>query len=320
MKIVILDGNYANPGDVSWDEIYSLGDVTIYEHTPPELVVSRISDAEIVLLNKIILTSEIFDACPNLKYIGIMATGYNIIDLKAADDHNITVCNVPAYSTTNVVQHTFALLLELCNRTYEHSRSVAAGEWNTNQGFCYWKTAPMELCGKTLGLVGFGQIGRGVAMVASAFGMKVIACAAHKRESDIDGVKMAELSKVLCQSDIISLHCPLTEANTKMINADSIAQMKPGAIVINTARGGLVDESDVAKALISGRLAGYAADVLTDEPPINGSPLIGAQNCIITPHYAWASVECRKRLITAVAENIRCFIEGHPQNVVTTKK
>jgi glycerate dehydrogenase len=320
MKIVILDGYYANPGDVSWEEIFNLGDVTIYEHTPPELVLSRIGDAEIVLLNKILFTNEIFNACPNLKYIGIMATGYNIIDLKAADDHNITVCNVPSYSTSSVVQHTFALLLELCNRTCEHSRSVAAGDWSKNQGFCYWKTAPVELWGKTMGLVGFGQIGRGVARVASAFGMKVLACAAHKRDSDIDGVKMAELSEVLSQSDIISLHCPLTQANTKMINSESLAKMKSGIILINTARGGLVDESAVAEALNSGRLAGYAADVLTEEPPINGSALIGAPNCIITPHYAWASVECRRRLISAVAENIRCFIEGHPQNVITTNK
>lgn len=320
MKIVILDGYYANPGDVSWDELFSLGDVTIYEHTPPELVVSRIGDAEIVLINKIIFSDEIFNACPSLKYIGIMATGYNIIDLKAADEHHITVCNVPAYSTSSVVQHTFALLLELCNRTCEHSRSVAAGDWSKNQGFCYWKTAPVELWGKTLGLVGFGQIGQGVARVASAFGMKVLACAAHKRKSDVDGVKMAELSEVLCQSDIISLHCPLTETNTKIINAESLAKMKPGVILINTARGGLVDESAVAGALHTGRLAGYAADVLTDEPPVNGSPLIGAPNCIITPHNAWASVECRRRLISAVAENIRCFIEGNPQNVVNTKK
>lgn len=319
MKIVILDGYCANPGDLSWQPIAALGELTVYDRTPPELVIERARDADAVLMNKIVFTGEMLDQCPKLKFIGIMATGYNIIDLAAANAHGVTVCNVPAYSTASVVQHTFALLLELCARTGEHSESVIRGDWSRNPDFCYWLRSPTELWGKTLGLVGFGQIGRGVAEVALAFGMKVMACAAHKKP-DTDGVTMTDLRGVLTGCDIISLHCPLTAENAEMINAEAISQMKSGAILINTARGGLVNERDLAAALNSGALAGYAADVLAEEPPRGGSPLIGAKNCILTPHIAWASSECRQRLIAVVAENLRCYAAGHPQNVVNKLK
>lgn len=320
MKIVVLDGYAANPGDIGWAELFKLGDVTVYDRTPPELVVERIGNAEAVLMNKVIFTEQIFESCPKLKYIGIMATGYNIIDLSAASSHAVTVCNVPAYSTPSVVQHSFALLLELCSRTGQHAQSVAEGRWNINPDFCYCDTPLVELCGKTMGLIGFGQIGKGVAKVAVSFGMNVLACASHPRSSsEIDGVSYTDLDEVLKSSDIISLHCPLTSDNAGLICFDTISKMKDGAIIINTARGGLVNEADVAEALYSGKLSGYAADVLTDEPPVNGSPLIGAPNCILTPHIAWAPLESRRRLITVAVDNLKMFIEGNPQNVVNKK-
>lgn len=321
MKIVVLDKYAANPGDIGLDELFSLGDVTVYDRTPAELVTERIGDAEIVLMNKIRISDEIMSQCSHLKYIGIMATGYNIIDIKAANSHGITVCNVPAYSTPSVVQHTFALLLELCMRTGEHAGSVESGKWSACPDFCYWDKPLVELSGKTMGLIGFGQIGTGVAKVATSFGMDVLACAAHRRESSgMDNVKFTDLEEVLCSSDVISLHCPLTDNNKNLICGYTINKMKDGVILINTARGALVNETDTAQALISGKLGGYAADVLTDEPPINGSPLIGAPNCFITPHIAWASLECRRRLIAEVVKNVRCFIEGRPQNVVNKTK
>lgn len=317
MKIVVLDGYAANPGDIGWEELHKLGDVTVYDRTPPELVASRIGSAQAVLMNKIIINDEIFNRCPNLKYIGIMATGYNIIDLQAANAHGVTVCNVPAYSTPSVVQHTFALLLELCARTGMHADGVAQGRWSRNPDFCYWEAPLVELSGKAMGLIGFGQIGKGVANAAVSFGMDVLACAAHPRASSgIEGVSFTDLGDIIERSDIISLHCPLTDENKGMICSDTIQKMKDGAIIINTARGALVNEADVADALRSGKLGGYAADVLTEEPPVSGSPLIGAPNSIITPHIAWAPLETRKRLISVAIENLSRYIQGDPQNVV----
>ncbi len=317
MKIVVLESYAVNPGDISWDSLCELGDVTLYDHTPKELVAERIRDADFVLLNKIEFTAALMDECKNLKYIGELATGYNNIDLKSATERGITVCNIPSYSTPSVVQHTFALLLELCMHTGLHSNGVMAGKWNTSRDFCYWETPLMELSGKTMGIIGFGQIGQSVAKTAVCYGMKVVACAAHPRaESGIDGVSMVTLDEVLSQSDVISLHCPLTQENKGLICADTISKMRDGVIIINTARGGLVNEQDVTDALTSGKLRGFAADVLTKEPPVNGSPLFGAPNCVITPHIAWAPIESRKRLISIATENVRAFIDGHPQNKV----
>lgn len=317
MKLVVLESHAVNPGDISWDSLNEFGDVTIYDHTPFELVAERIHDADIVLVNKIEFSAALMDGSRNLKYIGECATGYNNIDVRAASERGITVCNIPSYSTPSVAQHTFALLLELCMHTGLHSAGVMAGKWTNSRDFCYWEKPLMELSGKTMGIIGFGEIGKAVAKIAVCFGMKVIACAARPRaESGIEGVTMATLDEVLSQSNVISLHCPLTQENKGLICADSISKMREGAIVINTARGGLVDERDVADSLNSGKLSGFAADVLTQEPPVNGSPLFGAPNCIITPHIAWAPIESRKRLISIATENVRSFIGGHSQNKV----
>ncbi len=317
MKIVILDAYAINPGDISWDSLAELGDAEIYDRTPSELALERIRDAEIVLVNKTEFTGELMDRCAKLKYIGELATGYNNIDLRAATERGITVCNIPAYSTPSVVQHTFALLLELCMHTGKHSEGVMSGKWGRNADFCYWDAPLMELSGKTLGIIGFGQIGRSVAKAAVCFGMKVIACAAHqKSESGIDGVTMTSIDEVLCTSDIVSLHCPLTAENKGLICRNTIAKMRDGVIIINTARGGLINEQDTADALLSGKLGGFAADVLTKEPPKDGSPLFGCPNCIITPHIGWAPIESRKRLVSIAADNVRAFLDGHPQNKV----
>ncbi len=317
MEIVVLEGHAVNRGDISWDSLCSLGEVKIYDYTPSELILERTRYADMVLLNRIEFTAALMDECKNLKYIGENATGYNNIDIRAASERGITVCNIPAYSTPSVVQHTFALLLELCTNTALHSNSVMAGNWNNSKDFCYWETPLMELSGKTMGIIGFGQIGKEVAKVAVCFGMNVLACSAHQRESSgIDGVSIASLDEILDNSDIISLHCPLTNENRGLICAESISRARDGAIIINTARGDLVNEQDVADALYSGKLRGFAADVLTKEPPVNGSPLFGAPNCIVTPHIAWAPIESRKRLVNIATENVRAYIDGHPQNIV----
>lgn len=317
MKIVILEGSAVNPGDLSWESLEELGEVTVYDRTPPELAAARIGDAELALVNKTAFTAELMDACPRLRYIGELATGYNNIDLAAASARGITVCNIPAYSTPSVVQHTFALLLELCMRTGQHSDGVMAGKWSRSPNFSYWEAPLIELSGKTLGLIGFGQIGQAVAKTAVCFGMRVLACAARPRtESGIDGVEMATFDEVLENADVISLHCPLTAENRELIRKETIARMRDGAIIINTARGGLVNEQDVAEALLSGKLGGFAADVLTQEPPVDGSLLFGCPNCVITPHIAWVPVESRKRLIAIAAENVRAFLDGHPHNTV----
>ena len=317
MKIVVLEGHAVNPGDLSWDGLSQFGDLTIYEHTPIELISERISDADIVLVNKIEFSAAIMDGCKNLKYIGELATGYNNIDIKAAKERGITVCNIPAYSSPSVAQHTFALLLELCMHTGLHSNGVMAGKWNECPDFCYWETPLIELSGKTMGIIGFGQIGKAVAKIAVSFGMKVIACAAHPRaESGVDGVSMVTMEELISSSDVISLHCPLTQENKGFICTETISKMRDGVIVINTARGLLVNEQDVTDALTSGKMRGFASDVLAKEPPVNGSPLFGAPNCIITPHIAWAPIESRKRLMNTAIENVRAFLSGELQNKV----
>ena len=317
MKIIVLDGFAANPGDISWDELNSIGDVRIYDRSPRETVAERIGDAEIILVNKVIIDEEIMSQCPKLHYIGLFSTGYNIIDLEAAKSRQITVCNVPAYSTAAVVQHTFALLFELSAHTALHSESVRSGRWSDCVDFCFWDKPLMELAGKTLGLVGFGQIGSSVAKVAVALGMKVLACAKHARQDPgIEGIQFTDYETVLKSSDIISLHCPQTQENLNMINIDSIAKMKDGVVLLNTARGGLINESDLAKALHSGKVSGFGADVLASEPPDKNCPLIGAPNTVITPHIAWAPLETRERLIGIALENLRAFLRGTPQNTV----
>lgn len=318
MKIVVLDGYAANPGDISWEPLCLLGEAAIYDHTPPEKLAERIGGAEIVIANKTPMGEEIFSKCPSIRYIGLLSTGYNIIDLDAARRHGITVCNVPAYSTAAVVQHTFALLFELCAHTGLHSESVRAGKWSQCRDFCYWEKPLIELAGKTLGVIGFGQIGTGVARAAAAFGMNVLACAKRPREaSGIDGVEMTDFETLLRRSDIISLHCPLTPENANMISAGTIAKMKDGVIILNTARGGLVYEPDLAKALKAGKVAAFGADVLTSEPPEESNPLITAPNTVITPHIAWAPQETRERLINIAIENVRAFLDGRPQNIVS---
>ena len=317
MKIVVLEAYAVSHADLSWDGLKSLGETVIYDSTPPELIVERIGDAEIVLQNRVSFTAALMDKCKKLRFIGENATGYNNIDIKAARERGITVCNIPAYSSPSVAQHTFALLLELCMHTGLHSNGVMAGKWNECLDFCYWETPLIELSGKTMGIIGFGQIGRAVATIAVSFGMKVIACAAHPRaESGVDGVSMVTMEELISSSDVISLHCPLTQENKGFICTETISKMRDGVIVINTARGLLVNEQDVTDALTSGKMRGFASDVLAKEPPVNGSPLFGAPNCIITPHIAWAPIESRKRLMNTAIENVRAFLSGEPQNKV----
>lgn len=317
MKIVVLDGYASNPNDIGWEALFSLGDVTVYDRTPAHKLLERIGDAEVLLVNKINLGEEVFSACPNLKYVGLLSTGYNIVDLQAANLHGITVSNVPAYSTPSVTQHTFSLILELCMHTGAHSATVHQGKWCRSPDYCYWDAPLTELSGKTLGLIGFGQIGKAVARVALCLGMKVVACASRPRaESGVEGVTMLSFPELLSVSDIISLHCPQTENNLNMICEETIAKMKNGVFIINTARGGLINEADLARALISGKVGGFGADVLMREPPAEDCPLLSAPNTVITPHIAWAPLESRRRLIAIATENVRMFLNGHPQNTV----
>ena len=315
MKIVILDAYAANPGDLSWDEFAALGELTVYDRTAPEDVAARIGDAEVVFINKVRLTDEIFAACPNLKLVSILATGYNIVDLAAAKRRGITVCNVPGYSTRAVVQMTFALLLEICQQVGLHSGAVHTGRWQTCPDFCFWDRPLIELDGKTMGIVGYGAIGSAVGTVAQALGMKLLVTARHEKPVP-EGARFVSLPELLAQSDVVSLHCPQTAENARMIDAGALAQMKDGAILINTARGGLLDEQAVADALRSGKLLAAGMDVVSAEPIRADNPLLTAPNCFLTPHIAWAPLETRRRLQTISAENLRAFLAGKPQNVV----
>lgn len=315
MKIVILESAAVNPGDLSWDCIRQFGDVTLYDRTKPEDAAARIGDADIVLINKTPITAKLLDACPNLKLICVEATGYNIVDCEAARKRNVLVCNVPAYSTDAVAQFTFSLLLEICNRVGQHDAFVRNGGWCKCPDFCYWETRQMELAGKTLGIIGFGKIGRKVGVIAEAFGMRVLA---YNRSRCAEGEAIGEyvdLDTLLKTSDIISLHCPLTEATAEIINASSLSKMKDGVILLNTARGGLVNEADLASALQAGKLQ-FAADVVSYEPIRQDNPLLGAPNCILTPHMAWAPIETRQRIIDITVENIRSYLNGTPIHIV----
>ena len=312
MKIVILDAYAANPGDLSWDEFAALGELTVYDRTAQEDAAARIGDAEVVFINKVRLTDEIFAACPNLKLVSILATGYNIVDLAAAKRRGITVCNVPGYSTRAVVQMTFALLLEICGL---HSGAVHTGRWQTCPDFCFWDRPLIELDGKTMGIVGYGAIGSAVGTVAQALGMKLLVTARHEKPVP-EGARFVSLPELLAQSDVVSLHCPQTAENAHMIDAGALAQMKDGAILLNTARGGLLDEQAVADALRSGKLLAAGMDVVSAEPIRADNPLLTAPNCFLTPHIAWAPLETRRRLQAISAENLRAFLAGKPQNVV----
>ena len=315
MKIVILDAYAANPGDLSWDEFAALGELTVYDRTAPEDVAARIGDAEVVFINKVRLTDEIFAACPNLKLVSILATGYNIVDLAAAKRRGITVCNVPGYSTRAVVQMTFALLLEICQQVGLHSGAVHTGQWQSCPDFCFWDRPLIELDGKTMGIVGYGAIGSAVGTVAQALGMKLLVTARHEKPVP-EGARFVSLPELLAQSDVVSLHCPQTAENARMIDAGALAQMKDGAILLNTARGGLLDEQAVADALRSGKLLAAGMDVVSAEPIRADNPLLTAPNCFLTPHIAWAPLETRRRLQAISAENLRAFLAGKPQSVV----
>jgi len=315
-KIVILDGHTLNPGDLSWSDFEQLGDLTVYERTAEADILRRIGDAEIVFTNKTPLTREKIFACPNLRYIGVLATGYNVVDADAARARGIPVSNIPAYGTDAVAQFSFALLLEICHHIGRHSDAVRAGRWSESPDFCFWETPLIELAGKTLGIVGFGRIGRATAKIARSFGMNVIA---HSRTETEEGRALTEyvpLDALYARSDVISLHCPLTDETRGMINRDSIARMKDGVILINTGRGPLIVERDLADALNAGKVYAAGLDVVSVEPIRSDNPLLYAKNCLITPHIAWAPKEARRRLMAIAVENLRSFLGGAPANIV----
>ncbi len=316
MKIVVLDGHALNPGDLSWDWLSEFGQVTVYERTAEAQAAERIGDAELVLLNKTPITAKLLDSCPNIRLICVLATGYNVVDCQAARQRGIPVCNVPDYGTAAVAQFTFSLLLELCNRVGHHDALAHDGTWSRCPDFCFWDTPQMELAGKTLGIIGFGRIGRAVGRIANAFGMKVIAYnRSHCPEGETIG-EYVDMDTLLKEADIISLHCPLTAENTGLINTHTIEKMKDGVILLNTARGGLIQESQLAQALKDGKIRGFAADVVSAEPIHQDNPLLTAPNCILTPHMAWAPIESRKRIIDCTIRSIRAFLAGKSVNTV----
>ncbi|WP_248924327.1 D-2-hydroxyacid dehydrogenase [Paenibacillus hamazuiensis] len=317
MNIVILDGYTLNPGDLSWQGLEKLGNVSIYERTPPDLVLERASGADILLTNKTPLHAEILAKLSDLQYIGVLATGYDVVDVNFAKQRNVVVTNVPGYGTDSVAQMVFALLLELCQNVKLHSDAVRSGEWAAGKDWCFWKTPLVELAGKTLGIVGYGQIGEQVARIGLAFGMKIVAFKRTMAESTpFPNFRWARLSELLEVSDVVSLHCPLTPETEGMINKASLAGMKSTAFLINTARGKLLVDEDLADALNRGVIAGAGLDVLSVEPPHGSNPLFKANNCIITPHIAWATKEARSRLLNTAVDNIRAFISGTMKNVV----
>lgn len=317
LKIVVLDSFALNPGDLSWDWLECLGDCEIYHRTPQNLISERCEGADIVLTNKTPLTAETLEKLPNLKYIALLSTGYNIVDCDYAKSRGIPVSNIPAYSTNAVAQLTFSLILEITNAVGLHSESVKSGDWTNCPDFCYWKTPLTELCGKTLGIVGFGQIGQAVADIAEAFKMNVIAVSGHETDqSHRKNFKWVDMGTLAKTSDIISFHCPLTEKTTNLVNKEFIDKCKDGAIIINTSRGPVVNDSDLADALNSGKLRGAGLDVLSVEPPKADNPLLTAKNCFITPHIAWAGFETRERLMDILRKNVTAYLNGNPQNVV----
>lgn len=318
MKIVILDGFTSNPGDLSWDKMETLGDLTVYEYTPNQTadVVERLKDCEIALTNKTVITAEIMEACPALRYIGVLATGYNVVDMKAAAEHGITVTNVPGYSTQAVAQQAFALLLDICSHAAHHSTEVHNGRWSRGRDFCFWDYPLIELDHKTAGIIGFGQTGKAIGRVAKAFGMRVITNGSHETPEGKAIGEYVSREQLLKESDVIFLACPLNEQTKDLVCKETIAQMKDGVILINTSRGGTIVEKDLAEALHSGKVYGAGVDVVSTEPARPDNPLLSCENCVITPHIAWATKEARGRLIDIASENVKCFLEGKAQNVV----
>ena len=316
MKIVVLDGYGLNPGDLSWESLESLGDVEIYPRTAPEDVIDRCFNAEIVLTNKVVFNKKTLVELPRLKYIGVLATGYNVVDVDTASDLDIVVTNIPSYSTDSVVQMTFAHILAMTNRVEHYTLQNRNSRWSDNPDFVYWDTPLIELAGKTMGIVGLGNIGMKVALLARCFGMEVFAFTSKASSALPEGIQKTTFEGLLSVSDILSLHCPLNRSTREIINATTLAKMKPGALLVNTGRGPLVNESDVADALRSGQLGGYGADVMCQEPPSEDNPLFSAPNAYITPHIAWATYEARQRLMSIAVGNVKAFIEGSPVNVV----
>lgn len=316
MKTVVLDGFTVNPGDLSWAPFEELGETIVYDRTRPEEVAERIGDAEAVLTNKVVLDAKTLRSLPNLKYIGVLATGYNVVDIAATKELGITVTNIPAYSTMSVAQRVFSLLLGVTDSVEHYALEVREGKWTRNPDFCFWDAPLTELAGKTFGIVGLGNIGMAVARIALAFGMKVLALTSKDVEELPDGVAKAGLDELLAASDVVSLHCPLTPSTEHLINRHTLLLMKPTAILINTGRGPLIDEAAVAEALREGRLAAFCGDVLSTEPPAADNPLLTAPRSLITPHSAWATLEARKRLMHTALNNLRAHLAGNPQNVV----
>lgn len=318
MNIIVLDGYTLNPGDLSWRELEKIGNLTIYDHTPLDKIVERAKDAEVLFTNKTPLTRMDLSEFPKLKYIGVLATGYNVVDIEAAKKENITVTNIPTYGTRSVAQMTFAILLEMTQHVQRHSDSVYDGEWSSCRDFCYWKYPLIGLEGKTIGIIGFGRIGQSVADVAEAFGMNVLAYDANKSDqSQRKNFKWAELNELLSLSDVVSLHCPLFPETKGIINKETLRKMKKSAFLINTSRGPLIVDEDLAEALNRDVIAGAGLDVLSEEPPKSDNLLFTAKNCLITPHISWATKEARSRLMDIAVDNLKKFLDGNPQNVVS---
>ncbi len=314
MKITVLDGYTENPGDLSWDWLTKLGDCTVYDRTPAELIAERCNGCDIIITNKTPLRRNLLENLPDLKYVGLLSTGYNIVDWEYCKEKAIPVCNIPSYSTSAVAQLVFALILEHTNAVAVHSNSVHGGEWSACKDFCYWKTPLTELDGKTIGIIGFGKIGKAVAKIALAFGMKVLASTNHP--TPFESVEFCEKEDLLGRSDFVSIHCPLTPSTEGMVNADFLKKMKKNAILINTSRGQVIDEYALAEALKNGTIAGAGLDVLSTEPPKADCPLLGINNCYITPHIAWAGFETRQRLMSICRKNVEAFLGGNPINLV----
>ncbi len=317
MKIIILDGYTENPGDLSWEGFEALGSVTVYDRTPEHLILERIGDAEIVITNKVPITRGTLESCPKLRYIGVLATGFNVIDTRAAKEHGVVVANIPTYGTAAVAQFAIALLLELCHHIGHHDAEVQKGRWSKSSDWCFWDYPLVELDGKTMGIIGFGRIGQNTARIAMALGMNILAYDAYRNPAlESENCRYAELDEVLSKSDVISLHAPLTDETQGIINKANIANMKDGVLIINNSRGPLIVEQDLAEALDAGKVGGAAVDVVSTEPIKADNPLLKAKNCIITPHIAWAPKESRQRLMDIAVENLRSYLAGKPENVV----